>query len=388
SPVGPSTTPLNTGRRYNPATDTWSPVGTSTLHAPSARWGQAAVWTGRYMIIWGGDDGTSYLNTGGIYDPATDTWIGTTSTTNAPSARDAIAAVWDGSEMIVYGGNPGSYHGNGPDGYTFTGGCFNPISNTWTATTTTGATGKTRGSRAVWTGHEMIVFGGFDGFNFQQFGNRYKPTIDLAAGVYTDTITVADPAASNNAQTIAVTLTVTGSPDPVVITTHPATQTVYIGEQPVFFAGATGSPTLTYQWQRNSVNIPGATGFYYQAPAAVLGDEGATFRVIVTNPVGSATSPSATLHVNAVGTGPVITQHPAPQSVTAGQTASFLVTATGSPTLTYQWQKDSVDIPGATSALYVTPPTTLGDDGTAYRVIVTNGFGTATSLPALLTVSP
>ena len=63
---------LNTGGRYDPATDTWT--ATSTVGAPSARYDHTAVWTGNLMVVWGGYDGSSYLNTGGRYDPATDTW--------------------------------------------------------------------------------------------------------------------------------------------------------------------------------------------------------------------------------------------------------------------------------------------------------------------------
>ena len=55
------------------------------------------------MIVWGGYDGNVYLNTGGRYNPGTDSWTAT-STTNAPTARGFHTAVWTGSEMIVWGG--------------------------------------------------------------------------------------------------------------------------------------------------------------------------------------------------------------------------------------------------------------------------------------------
>ena len=55
------------------------------------------------MIIWGGNNGSSDLDTGGRYNPNTDNW-GSTSTTNAPAARDSHTAIWSGSEMIVWGG--------------------------------------------------------------------------------------------------------------------------------------------------------------------------------------------------------------------------------------------------------------------------------------------
>ena len=71
---------------------------------PTARAAHTAVWTGSEMIVWGGVNGGNFLfNTGGRYNPSTDSWRAT-SITNAPSARYLHTAVWTGSEMIVWGG--------------------------------------------------------------------------------------------------------------------------------------------------------------------------------------------------------------------------------------------------------------------------------------------
>src|SRR5213594_297433 len=85
--------------------NTWT--ATSTTNAPAARDSHTAVWTGSEMIVWGGYNGSSFLNTGGRYNPGTDSWIAT-STTNAPAGRQEFAAVWTGSEMIVWGGFDGT----------------------------------------------------------------------------------------------------------------------------------------------------------------------------------------------------------------------------------------------------------------------------------------
>src|SRR5262249_30766811 len=77
---------------------------TTTTNAPTARSAHTAVWTGSEMIVWGGYNG-GYLNTGGRYNRISDSWTAT-STTNAPSARVA-PSVWTGSEMIVWGGKGG-----------------------------------------------------------------------------------------------------------------------------------------------------------------------------------------------------------------------------------------------------------------------------------------
>ncbi|KPQ42520.1 MAG: Carbohydrate binding domain protein, partial [Candidatus Methanoperedens nitroreducens] len=60
----------------------------------------------------------------------------------------------------------------------------------------------------------------------------------------------------------------------------------------------TGTAPLTYQWQKNNVNITGAVSPMYTTPATILSDSGSTYRVIVTNSAGSTTSNAATLTVN------------------------------------------------------------------------------------------
>jgi phosphatidylinositol-3-phosphatase len=84
---------------------------------------------------------------------------------------------------------------------------------------------------------------------------------------------------------------------------------------------------------------------------------------------------------------PTITVQPANQAVTAGQSASFSVTATGAMPLSYQWQKNGSAISGATAATYTTPPTTSADNGAQFKVVVSNAKGSATSNAATLTVT-
>ncbi len=85
---------------------------------------------------------------------------------------------------------------------------------------------------------------------------------------------------------------------------------------------------------------------------------------------------------------PVITTHPADQTVALGQTAAFSVVAAGTAPLSYQWQKNGVDISGAVGPMYTTPATVLSDNNSNYRVLVTNSAGSTTSDEATLTVNP
>ncbi len=100
-----------------------------------------------------------------------DTWTAT-STTNAPTARQLHTAVWTGSEMIVWGGGASSTYFN-------TGGRYNPGTDSWTATSSTNApTGRVEHT-AIWTGTEMIVWGGSNGGgNPLNTGGRYNPATD------------------------------------------------------------------------------------------------------------------------------------------------------------------------------------------------------------------
>src|SRR5205085_832769 len=148
---------FNTGGRYNPSTDSW--VATTTTDAPAAREVQTGRGTGREMIDRGGTQGgVVYLNTGGRYNPSTNSWTAT-SIINAPEARAGHTAVWTGTQMIVWGGffrDPFPHNLN-------TGGKYNPSTDSWTATSTANAPAARTGHRAVWTGSEMIVWGGYNG---------------------------------------------------------------------------------------------------------------------------------------------------------------------------------------------------------------------------------
>jgi outer membrane protein assembly factor BamB len=84
---------------------------------------------------------------------------------------------------------------------------------------------------------------------------------------------------------------------------------------------------------------------------------------------------------------PAITIQPADQSVPAGQSATFTVTATGAAPLSYQWQKNASPIAGATQSSYMTPMTAPADNGTSFAVTVTNSSGSTLSRSALLSVT-
>jgi N-acetylneuraminic acid mutarotase len=171
-----SVTTFNTGGRYNPLTDSWLPTSTEA-NVPAGRYDYSAVWTGSEMIVWGGSTSTSYANSGARYDPKSDLWRPTSTGLNVPSVRTGNTAVWTGNEMIVWGGYGFDDRGYGTG--LNTGGRYNPVTDTWTPTSTGTNVPVGRTSHAgVWTGSEMIVWGGTSGFDITNTGARYKPTDD------------------------------------------------------------------------------------------------------------------------------------------------------------------------------------------------------------------
>ncbi len=181
--------------------------------------------------------------------------------------------------------------------------------------------------------------------------------------------------------------TASGSTTPPVITGEPANATVTAGQAATFSVNAMGTAPLSYQWQKNGTNIVSATAASYTTPATTMADNGTTFLVIVSNSAGSKTSSPATLTVNAAPVAPAITAQPQNETVTVGQSATFSVTATGTAPLSYQWQKNSLNIASATNSSYTTPATLAGDNGATFDVVITNTAGTVTSATATLTVN-
>ncbi len=161
----------NTGGVYDPSTNSWTAI--TTTNAPTARSGHTAVWTGSKMLVWGGSGSSGFLNTGGIYDPSTNTWTAIT-TTNAPTIRDDHTAVWTGSKMLVWGGRS---YANLTALYLNTGGIYDPSTNSWTAITTTNAPTGRENPSAIWTGSKMLIWGGYaNGPIYFNTGGIYDPS--------------------------------------------------------------------------------------------------------------------------------------------------------------------------------------------------------------------
>jgi gliding motility-associated-like protein len=167
------------------------------------------------------------------------------------------------------------------------------------------------------------------------------------------------------------------------ITTQPLPVTQCAGTTATFTVVATGT-TLTYQWRKDGVNIPGATNNTYSIANIAAANAG-SYSVVVSGSCGAnVTSNSVTLTVNPAT---AITVQPAPVTVCVGAPALFSVTAVGT-NLGYQWRKNGSNIPGATGSSYSIAAVALTDAGN-YSVVVSGDCGASvTSGSAALTVNP
>jgi len=275
----------NDGARYSPTNNTWAPVPTTS--APAGRAGHTAIWSGTEMIVWGGNVGGSSteMNTGGRYNPTTNTWIATT-TTGAPAARASHSAVWTGSNMIVWGGggwNTSRYN----SGYQ-----YNPSADTWTAISTTGAPTPRGYHTAVWTGSKMIIWGGEESYH-QATPPNLGGVYDLGTNTWTATLSgplagrishaaawtgsamlvwggsngdqsayYNDGAIYNMTSNTWTSMTISGAPSPRSVNTSVFCPTVWTGMKMLTFGGSNGA---TYFNSTFSYAVP-TTFMMYQKP--------------------------------------------------------------------------------------------------------------------------
>jgi hypothetical protein len=173
-------------------------------------------------------------------------------------------------------------------------------------------------------------------------------------------------------------------PSPVVIITQPTNETVSAGNTATLVVAATGPQPLSYQWTFDEANIDGATNATLSLEDVQPANAG-VYSVTVVGLYSSLASSNALLTV--LTQPPTILTQPVSQTNYAGTTASFSITAAGSPPITYQWIFNSTNLPGATNATLTLTDLQLEQAGD-YFVLVTNAYGATNSTIAVLTVNP
>jgi len=176
------------------------------------------------------------------------------------------------------------------------------------------------------------------------------------------------------------------------IVTQPSAQSVTVGDPVTLTVAASGTAPLSYQWYSGTSSttvttlIPGANTDFYTPSTASAGTT--YYAVTVSNgTLPNATSSPVAVTASAAPVAPSITTPPGSLTVTEGQPATFTVTATGSATLSYQWQDNGVNV-GTNSATYILALPLNSNSGDSITVTVSNAAGSVTSSAVTLTVNP
>ena len=196
--------PQNDGGRYRPASDIWETLYASWWDSARMSYphllglgGHSAIWTGEQMLIWGGEYAASPLpapiNRGWTYSPASDTWqiMGPAPTVDdsynliadaaAPQGRSGHSAVWTGTQMLIWGGIDAT-------GQPLSdGGRYDPSSDSWQPSSVVDAPAASAVAKAVWTDSTMLVWNGGQPELETMVGepmrriylHRYEPVADL-----------------------------------------------------------------------------------------------------------------------------------------------------------------------------------------------------------------
>jgi hypothetical protein len=200
-----------------------------------------------------------------------------------------------------------------------------------------------------------------------------------AAGKYSVTVSNAyGVALSSNA-----VLTVNGEPPEILVIA--SNRTVLSGTTQVFWTLAGGTAPLLYQWRHEGTNLVGQTQYALMIENVQPIHSG-RYSVVVSNDFGSDVSDEVTMIVNS-GVPPQVLLHPTNRTVTAGAPTAFLVSATGTPQLRYQWRHEGTNLVGRTTGTLILQNVQSINAGN-YSVVISNDYGSAISSNALLTVNP
>ncbi len=172
------------------------------------------------------------------------------------------------------------------------------------------------------------------------------------------------------------------------IVSNPVSRTNLVRTTAVFSVDAIGSGPMHYQWFKDMLplseggNISGSTAVTL-AITNVYGPAGGNYFVVISNAFGSVTSQIATLTVIE----PLVAVQPIGVLTNIGQTATFTVQALGTPPFTYQWRRSGVPLPAETASS-LTVSNIVIENGAPYDVVISNSYGSVTSLVAHLEFPP
>ena len=166
------------------------------------------------------------------------------------------------------------------------------------------------------------------------------------------------------------------------IVSQPANASLAAGQAASFSVQVAGPGPFSYQWRRNGIDIPGATGAGYTTPPLTAAETGAVYSVQVAHPGGVLASAPATVAVVSGPLGPAITSDPVGFTMASVGSQPMLNVLTTGFNPTFQWRRNGVDIPGATTRSVTLPALGPSDEDAWYSVLMCNAAGCVTSLNA------
>ncbi len=167
------------------------------------------------------------------------------------------------------------------------------------------------------------------------------------------------------------------------VSASPTNVTQYVGFGVDIAAVVNGAPAVTGQWFKSPSTPTGKTNAVFSLSNAQISDSG-TYYLRVTNVNGTAQSDDVVISI-IPDVGPSVTQDPTSQSAYVHSTVNFTVGASGTPTLSYQWQFNNVPISGATNATLTLTDVSSASAGN-YLVTITNPYGNTNSAIASLSI--
>lgn len=247
------------------------------------------------------------------------------------------------------------------------------------------------------------------GASFSAIGASDAPSLAVSNTDAAQNGTLYQALVSNSAGSVmsaAAVLTVSPTPVAPMFTTQPPAWGLLAGQSVDITVAVAGTPTPTIQWRMSGVNlvdgansacgavVSGATTVTLSLAAVPIGCNNVLLDAVASNGVApDATSNVAPLSVSPAPMAPFITTQPVDVTVAPPARATFTAAANGVPTPAVQWEQSGdggsswATITGATNTTYTTPATTPADDAKRLRAVFSNPTGSATSNPAVLTVT-